>query len=397
MSKKYTKKLLSYSAVAGAFVAVGQTADAQVVYTNVEPDSVVSIFTGPGSMDIDLDNDGNVDFQIRHDVSYSIYTSTSSSTTYTYFLAYRYANIFKVASGAEVFGVNTSQVDTLPTDEELIDTDVFNVQNNNYNLASYYSGSFGTGSWGPLPGEGDRYVGVRFMIGTDTHYGWIRLNVPAGVNQVNVLEYAYETQPGVGIHGGDTIGVYIAGLVPSNILATSAQIDYTPMKGGSVYMVVQNYADPVPTETEVISGAGAAGATLIHADTNLAVAETGDNFAISSLSTFTQYKAYLVLVDDSNIVSNVIDTAFTTLDPTGIDFNGITEFKIFPNPVVQNLNMELPEASRVIIRDISGREVMLVEVEAGRQQLDLSMLESGTYMIEAIAEHSSKTLKFIKK
>jgi hypothetical protein len=357
-------------------------------------------------MDIDMDNDGSVDFQINHEASTNSNTWTSYFSTYSYYMYHsfqlnRNAYVSKVASGAEIFGVNTYEVDTLPTDEELIDTDPFNVNNTDDNLGSFYyfssNFSWSYGVNGPLPGEGDRYIGVRFMIGTDTHYGWIRLNVPTGVNQVTVLGYAYESQPGVGIHGGDTVGVYIGGLATSNILATSAQVDYTPMKGGSVYMVVQNYGDPVPTEAEVISGAGAAGATLIHADTNLAVAETVDNFAISSLSTFTQYKAYLVLVDDSNVVSNVIDTAFTTLDPTGIDFNGITEFKIFPNPVVQNLNMELPEASRIIIRDISGREVMRLEVEAGRQQLDLSALESGTYMIEAIADHSSKTLKFIKK
>lgn len=404
MSKKYTKKLLSYSAVAGAFIAGGQSADAQVVYTDVDPDSVLSYLTGTGSMDIDLDNDGNVDFQLNNSYTFSFWTNTitntittTSTTYYTYSYSYysyyyKYANLKAVGAGAEIFG-HFSSIDSLPTNEELIASDPFNVTNNNWNL-----GSYGTwGAWGDFPGEGDRYVGVRFMNGPDTLYGWIRLNVAADVEEITLLGYAYETQAGVGIHGGDTVGVYVDGVATSNILANSAQVDYTPMKGGNVYMVVQEYADAAPTQAEVISGAGAPGATLIHADTNVAVAETAGFFAISGLTPNTQYKTYLVLVDDSTVTSHVIDTAFTTQDNVGIDFNGIVEFNIFPNPVMNNLNLELPENSMIIVRDLSGREMIRREIEGGRQMLDVSSLESGTYLIEAIGERSSKSLQFIKQ
>ncbi|PWU20742.1 MAG: hypothetical protein C5B50_03270 [Verrucomicrobia bacterium] len=53
------------------------------------------------------------------------------------------------------------------------------------------------------PGGGD-YLGVRFLLSSNWHYGWIRFGpipdpppslIPSGCPNVSVLEYAYETQP----------------------------------------------------------------------------------------------------------------------------------------------------------------------------------------------------------
>ena len=393
MDKKIVNKLLSYSAVAGAFVATGQSADAQVVYTDFSPDTVISVFSGSGVLDIDLNDDGNVDFQIQHAFTSTFWTSSSN----TYFYALKFAGVKMYGAGAEVFGMYSFKADTLPLNEELIESDLFNVNSSGSNLGSFYTYMSGGSPYGLFPGEGDKFVGVRFVVGTDTLYGWIRLNVPSDVNNISILDFAYETQAGVGIHAGDTVGVYVDNFVPSNLLATSAHLDYTPMKSGNIYCIVQAYTDPIPTEDEVISGVGAAGATVVFADTNVAVAETADNFVFSALTMNTQYKAYIVLVDDSLIISNVIDTSFTTLDPTGINYNGISEFNAFPNPFTSYLNIDLPLASLMIIRDLSGREILRRKMEAGHQQMNLGDLEAGTYLIEAISEKNTKVLKIIKR
>lgn len=53
-----------------------------------------------------------------------------------------------------------------------------------------------TGSWGGNPKN--RYVGLRFFINGETHYGWVRLTVNTSKQQImsaTITAYAYETVP----------------------------------------------------------------------------------------------------------------------------------------------------------------------------------------------------------
>jgi len=57
----------------------------------------------------------------------------------------------------------------------------------------------------------NRFLGIRFRIGEETHYGWARMNTKLGPPQKGIAAtltgYAYETQPGKPIRAGDTGGV----------------------------------------------------------------------------------------------------------------------------------------------------------------------------------------------
>jgi hypothetical protein len=75
-------------------------------------------------------------------------------------------------------------------------------------LAHTYWNSYGAlsacstiGCLGPWLGM-TAYAGVEFRIGEDVHYGWIRINNFANVNAGSVLDWAYETRPGVPILAG---------------------------------------------------------------------------------------------------------------------------------------------------------------------------------------------------
>ena len=59
------------------------------------------------------------------------------------------------------------------------------------------------GSWAFAPTS---YLGIKFPINGETHYGWARLTVtPTDQNIIATLSgYAYETQPDTPIHAGDT-------------------------------------------------------------------------------------------------------------------------------------------------------------------------------------------------
>lgn len=61
------------------------------------------------------------------------------------------------------------------------------------------SNSIGTlGLW-PF---GIHYLGARFDIAGDWHYGWVEVDSWTGVNTGFIRGYAYETQPGVPIFAG---------------------------------------------------------------------------------------------------------------------------------------------------------------------------------------------------
>jgi hypothetical protein len=64
-----------------------------------------------------------------------------------------------------------------------------------------FSNSFSSGSswrtsgdWGKNPTN--TYLGVKFLIDGETHYGWVRLTVSTGVTgiEATILAYAYETE-----------------------------------------------------------------------------------------------------------------------------------------------------------------------------------------------------------
>ena len=74
-------------------------------------------------------------------------------------------------------------------------------------MANYSSfGDYGSGSWLYALGSA-RYLGIRFQIDGQTHYGWARLNVKANRPEKDIggllTGYAYQTQPSTPILAGD--------------------------------------------------------------------------------------------------------------------------------------------------------------------------------------------------
>jgi len=50
--------------------------------------------------------------------------------------------------------------------------------------------------------ETTAYMGVQFTIDELVHYGWVRISNPFPVTGGTIMDFAYETQPGVGILAG---------------------------------------------------------------------------------------------------------------------------------------------------------------------------------------------------
>ena len=200
-----TGKLLSYSAAATAILAIGQQAEAQVAYTDVDPDES---FTGEvgdkGIYELDINNDGTVDLQIIHgnDDWYSGWQSVRVLPQ----------NQGGVVTGAIYFtaweksyymGLMFEKDAVIGPDEGFNSSEDYGSVQMAWQGTSY-SIAYTSGPW---VGETDKYLGVRFSLddGTTFHYGWVRLDVAADMTSFTVKDYAYEETADQFIRAGHTV------------------------------------------------------------------------------------------------------------------------------------------------------------------------------------------------
>lgn len=104
MRKKIDNKILAYSAIASTFLAAHSEAEAQINYTDVDPDTVLSAasinFTV--SFGIDFNGDGTTEFAAQHSS-----VTSGVNPSYPYFIGQR-ARLFKGGDAIEVVGTSVS-------------------------------------------------------------------------------------------------------------------------------------------------------------------------------------------------------------------------------------------------------------------------------------------------
>ena len=193
MNKELLEKLKNYSKTAAALAVVSGTANAQIVYTDVHPDTTLNTF--PSNYEIDFDGDGNIDLNIK--------MQSSGTSTYTYFnidvqvgasqtsVAASSSYVAKLSSNFHVGGSTSSQF----------------IQNSEMDMPMLaYAGYMASlnGNWTETDNE-NKFLGVKFDISGATHYGWIRLTTHY-VNKtdihVTIKDFAYQSVPDSAIYTG---------------------------------------------------------------------------------------------------------------------------------------------------------------------------------------------------
>jgi len=190
-NKKSTlsKKIKSYSALAGSIIAASSAADAQVVYTNVSPDAVVN--TPGGFYNLDLNNDGIIDFKIV--------TNTGTSGIYVFDFV---EAIPSKAANAIVDIADAGYADTLNTGMAVCPTSTFA---DSAECVNTYAGLLGWSvtpylppAYIPVPnftGTSGKFLGLRFEKTGLKYYGWVRLNVDNDCKSFTIIDYAYKNNP----------------------------------------------------------------------------------------------------------------------------------------------------------------------------------------------------------
>ncbi len=180
-------KLKSYSALAGSIALISTQADAQIIYTDINPDSTTNI--GGNFYNLDLDNGGIFDYTIRLNIgTYSSYTSQQVAITPT-----GSNGIAGDTIGGYVYPTAFNSGDTIKS------TLQFNFTSSQ-SMASYFGSGY---SYGNFLGQSDKFVGLVFNIGPTLHYGWARFDVDATASLFTIKDYAYNATPDAYILAGE--------------------------------------------------------------------------------------------------------------------------------------------------------------------------------------------------
>jgi hypothetical protein len=207
LSDVLTRSLDRYALCAAAagvgLLAAAQPSGAQIVYTPAHQ--------GMGrnaKIQIDLNHDGVVDLVIR-EISAEIppYPADELQSVPKHGT--------KIALGrATEYALNMAPASIIGNSRSFVSSPGLMI------LASTY-GIYYYGSWAPEAIQ--RYLGIKFMIHGEAHYGWARLSARHDYRTRQIVAiltgYAYETQPNQPIRAGDSGGSEVPGGESENLPA----------------------------------------------------------------------------------------------------------------------------------------------------------------------------------
>jgi hypothetical protein len=201
---RFSRDLLWYTAAAGAVVGLtSNTAEAQIVYTDLDPDEFVS----DGSFLIDFDGDGDPEIEINED------DVDNDGNPRDYTRAYKEPVIGPDSTTGIIADLIEYPGGGLYAYPRPLAAGV--TVDGGGDFQDYYLFTFTFLNTDPVTwlGEGERYIGVRLSMnegGTaTTHFGWVLLEMPVQGGSILVKSFAYEATPNTPIQTGDT-GVGIA-------------------------------------------------------------------------------------------------------------------------------------------------------------------------------------------
>jgi len=178
--KTKNKSLKALTTLCSLFilVLVSTALHAQIIYTDI-PDA-----TPNATFSLDLNNDGNVDFML--------YFGGSAGTAGVLCSPQQNNAYAGNAVGGDYFAwaleSSASICDSLDTW-----------------YGTNYPGTLGLGSsTGYWPGATDRYLALKLVVGANTYYGWVRLDVVPTSSSFTVKDYAYQSTSNACIQAGQT-------------------------------------------------------------------------------------------------------------------------------------------------------------------------------------------------
>lgn len=228
--KTQNKKLMAYSASAVCLLQIHSDVNAQAVYVDIDPDTILSEHYDMFILDIDGDGHNDFDFYNLSYMHYGISSGDWNRIKQRIFAGVRYFGdidnnaivgfthlSYEPGGGGffTAYSVSNLEGGFLVGQDASFNPWVAQIMDRRDFWPGILStgdtlllGSVDYGEW--IHDVEDGYLGVKFRAGDDsTHYGWIRCTVkddgPAGF-QLIIKDYAYELKANAPIMAGDTIG-----------------------------------------------------------------------------------------------------------------------------------------------------------------------------------------------
>lgn len=418
MNSQSQKKLLGYSTSACSFLLLSQGANAQIIYTDLDPDVFLSPYYDDQYL-LDIDNDGvnDVNFKL-YQFGFTMYVGydylAELEPLYGNKIAYIYDSSFRECSS----WLNIEKVVPVIEAEDTIDS-AMQFMNELAIFASIshddypcYDSGQQFGSWLEKTGM---FAAVEIHKGSLIYYGWIRLSMNEWY-EITIEDYAYESIPGIPIIAGRTSGTTAIATSPaSNLylddisdfgdgrdlqLSFDKAADESNINEYRIYLVNssidlfnvdsalqfsdERYKKITPTGEDII----------LHFD------ETTLDISGNPISYDTAYYAYVLSYNStpgypmqlSNISNEVILYIPLTIETPNdnlifyINENGL---------IVQNIN-ESSQPDFCEILDMNGKKVFKSELMHGENTLPLNYA-AGVYLFTLISEGKLYSKKFILK
>lgn len=203
------KKLAQYSAMVTPALALASAANAQIVYTDVNPDFVLTDSATDGFFSIaflDLDADGVNDFTLW---ALSAEQGGGGGGTFNlagvlpYSTTVNYQNVNGNGIVGSTNSVGSYYVSALNQGAVIGTTaNVWTQVSRVGTLVWTYLNGGNFGQW--KNDVTDKYMGIHFLGGDGNyHFGWARMDVFQNPVQITLKDFAFETGSEISIHAGD--------------------------------------------------------------------------------------------------------------------------------------------------------------------------------------------------
>ncbi len=250
-TNKFT--MVDYAKMAIVLLFYNNKSDAQVIYTDLDPDIELQLDNATTS--IDMDNDGIVDFMfLRTSGSYYHYLGYSDPDPQLRFRQADWVLPFGSINGilgdpATSSGGGINNIPAALYTNVLIDSYKY-FQNSSLQVMSYgfyvdsaWHYAFGTQPWNTEEGE-NKYLGVKFIDSNDCfHYGWIRCEIEDSCKRLIIKDYAFELECDAPIAAGSKVsyvGVENENTLEGTVYSYGKTV-YVKLNGQSNIAVVHIY------------------------------------------------------------------------------------------------------------------------------------------------------------
>ncbi len=180
---------------------------AQVNYTDINPDEVLNATYTGETYNIDFNNDSNIElviFATKVDTVLGGFVSTTITG-----VAMNTMGNTEIVGSTQTLGTETLLVADTLNSGDIIDGSLNYV---NSSVPAIFPG-VGLGAKetfnqyvGKFSDVGMKYFGVKFEVGANVHYGWVRVSLTANCDQLTIDSYGFEATPSTQILAGDMGG-----------------------------------------------------------------------------------------------------------------------------------------------------------------------------------------------